>query len=111
MTSTEKTWTIKEIIDWTCGFLQRHGDEHPRLSAEWLLCDVMGLSRVDLYVNYDRPLTPDERSRMRAAVQRRAAGEPLQYVTGETAFRHIVLRCERGVLIPVSYTHLTLPTN
>lgn len=100
MTSTEKTWTIKEIIDWTCGFLQRRGDEHPRLSAEWLLCDVMGLSRVDLYVNYDRPLTPDERSRMRAAVQRRAAGEPLQYVTGETAFRHIVLRCERGVLIP-----------
>lgn len=96
----QENWTIKQIIDWTCGFLERHGDEHPRLSAEWLLCDVMGLSRVDLYVNYDRPLTGDERSRMRDAVRRRAAGEPLQYVTGETAFRHIVLKCEKGVLIP-----------
>ncbi len=96
----QETWTIKQIIDWTCGFLTRRGDEHPRLSAEWLLCDVMGLSRVELYVNYDRPLTGDERARMRDAVRRRAAGEPLQYVTGETAFRHIVLKCEKGVLIP-----------
>lgn len=100
MTNAETTWNIKQIIDWTCGYLERHGDEHPRLSAEWLLCDVMGLSRVELYVNFDRPLTADERARMRAAVMRRAAGEPLQYVTGETAFRHIVLRCEKGVLIP-----------
>ena len=98
--STHGTWTIKQIIDWTCGYLERHGDEHPRLSAEWLLCDVMGLSRVDLYVNYDKPLSADERARMRAAIERRAAGEPLQYVTGETAFRHIVLRCQKGVLIP-----------
>lgn len=97
---SQRTWNIKQIIDWTCGYLERHGDEHPRLSAEWLLCDVMGLSRVELYVNYDKPLSEDERARMRAAVQRRAAGEPLQYVTGETAFRHIVLRCEKGVLIP-----------
>ncbi|WP_322354228.1 peptide chain release factor N(5)-glutamine methyltransferase [Paratractidigestivibacter sp.] len=96
----QQTWNIKQILDWTCGFLERHGDEHPRLSAEWLLCDVMGLSRVELYVNYDKPLNEDERARMREAVRRRAAGEPLQYVTGETAFRHIVLRCEKGVLIP-----------
>ena len=103
---SQRTWNIKQIIDWTCGYLERHGDEHPRLSAEWLLCDVMGLSRVELYVNYDKPLSEDERARMRAAVQRRAAGEPLQYVTGETAFRHIVLRCEKGVLIPRPETEL-----
>lgn len=102
----QETWNIKQIIDWTCGYLERHGDEHPRLSAEWLLCDVMGLSRVDLYVNYDRPLTHEERARMREAVLRRGAGEPLQYVTGETAFRHIVLRCEKGVLIPRPETEL-----
>lgn len=98
--NNQQTWNIKQIIDWTCGYLERHGDEHPRLSAEWLLCDVMGLSRVELYVNYDKPLNEEERAKMREAVQRRAAGEPLQYVTGETAFRHIVLRCEKGVLIP-----------
>ena len=93
-------WTIKRILDWTSGYLERKGDEHPRLSAEWLLANVTGLSRVELYVNYDKPLEPDELSAMHAAIERRAAGEPLQYVTGEMPFRHIVLKCERGVLIP-----------
>ena len=96
----QETWTVKRILDWTCGFLERHGDEHPRRSAEWLLNDATGLSQVEIYVNFDRPLSPEELDRMRAGVKCRAAGEPLQYVTGETAFRHIVLRCEKGVLIP-----------
>lgn len=93
-------WTIKRVLDWTSGYLERKGDEHPRLSAEWLLCHVTGLSRVELYVNFDRPLEPHELDAMHAAIERRAAGEPLQYVTGEMPFRHIVLRCEEGVLIP-----------
>ncbi|HQE69769.1 MAG TPA: peptide chain release factor N(5)-glutamine methyltransferase, partial [Atopobiaceae bacterium] len=45
-------------------------------------------------------LAPEELALMRGGIQRRAAGEPLQYVTGEMPFRHIVLRCEPGVLIP-----------
>ncbi|WP_239378255.1 peptide chain release factor N(5)-glutamine methyltransferase [Olsenella sp. An290] len=93
-------WTIKRILDWTTGYLERKGDEHPRLSAEWLLANVCGLSRVELYVNFDKPLDAAELAAMHAAIERRAAGEPLQYVTGEMPFRHIVLRCERGVLIP-----------
>lgn len=95
-----EVWTIKRILDWTTGYLGRKGDEHPRLSTEWLLSNVTGLSRVELYVNFDKPLEPQELSAMHAAIERRAAGEPLQYVTGEMPFRHIVLRCERGVLIP-----------
>lgn len=93
-------WTIKRVLDWTSGYLERKGDEHPRLSAEWLLANVCGLSRVELYVNFDKPLEAGELAAMHAAIERRAAGEPLQYVTGEMPFRHIVLRCERGVLIP-----------
>ena len=93
-------WTIKRVLDWTTGYLERKGDEHPRLSAEWLLASVTGLSRVELYVNFDKPLDAGELSAMHGAIERRAAGEPLQYVTGEMPFRHIVLRCERGVLIP-----------
>lgn len=93
-------WTIKRILDWTSGYLGRKGDEHPRLSAEWLLANVCGLSRVELYVNFDKPLEADELAAMHVAIERRAAGEPLQYVTGEMPFRHIVLRCEEGVLIP-----------
>lgn len=93
-------WTIKRILDWTTGYLGRKGDEHPRLSAEWLLANVTGLSRVELYVNFDKPLEASELAAMHAAIERRAAGEPLQYVTGEMPFRHIVLKCEEGVLIP-----------
>ena len=93
-------WTIKRVLDWTSGYLERKGDEHPRLSAEWLLAAVTGLSRVELYVNFDKPLEAAELDEMHAAIERRAAGEPLQYVTGEMPFRHIVLKCERGVLIP-----------
>ena len=99
-------WTIKRVLDWTCGYLERRGDEHPRLSAEWLLAAVTGLSRVELYVNFDRPLDASELADMHAAIERRAAGEPLQYVTGEMPFRHIVLRCERGVLIPRPETEI-----
>ena len=95
-----KPWTIKRVLDWTSGYLERKGDEHPRLSAEWLLANVCGLSRVELYVNFDKPLEAGELDAMHAAIERRAAGEPLQYVTGEMPFRHIVLKCERGVLIP-----------
>ena len=99
-------WTIKRVLDWTSGYLERKGDEHPRLSAEWLLANVTGLSRVELYVNFDKPLEADELSAMHAAIERRAAGEPLQYVTGEMPFRHVVLKCERGVLIPRPETEI-----
>ncbi len=97
---SEETWTIQRVLDWTVGYLERKGDERPRLSAEWLLCHVTGLSRVELYVNFERPLSAEELAAMHDAVARRGRGEPLQYVTGEMPFRHIILRCEEGVLIP-----------
>jgi len=96
----EQTWTLKAALDWTQGYLAEKGDEHPRRSAEWLLSAATGLSRIQLYAYFDRPLTPEERVVLREAVRRRAAGEPLQYVTGEMAFRHIVVSVRPGVLIP-----------
>ncbi|MBS5865958.1 MAG: peptide chain release factor N(5)-glutamine methyltransferase [Coriobacteriaceae bacterium] len=103
---TKSEWTCKAILDWTSEYLERKGDEHPRLSAEWLLSGVSGLSRIELYTNFDRPLDSSELAAMHAAIERRVAGEPLQYVTGETAFRHIVVNCQNGVLIPRPETEL-----
>ncbi len=97
---TTETWTVKRVLDWTVGYLERKGDERPRLSAEWLLCAATGLSRVEVYTSFDRPLSPEELALMHESVARRGRGEPLQYVTGEMPFRHIVMRCEKGVLIP-----------
>jgi len=96
----EQVWTVKAALDWTREYLAEKADEHPRRSAEWLLSAATGLSRIELYAYHDRPLTPEERQVLREAVKRRAAGEPLQYVTGEVAFRHIVVKVRPGVLIP-----------
>jgi len=96
----ETTWTVSAALDWTRSYLAEKGDENPRLSAEWLLSAATGLSRVELYAYHDRPLSDGERAALREGVKRRAAGEPLQYVTGEVAFRHVVVKVRPGVLIP-----------
>ncbi len=93
-------WTIKAALDWCCGYLERKGDTNPRLSAEWLLAKATGLRRVGLYVNFNRPLSSEERRILRDGVARRGAGEPLQYITGEVGFRHITVKVRPGVLIP-----------
>lgn len=93
-------WTVRTALEWICGYLERKGDEHPRLSAEWLLCAATGFTRVEVYMNYDRPLDANELAVLHGAVERRGRGEPLQYITGEMPFRHIVLKCAPGVLIP-----------
>lgn len=93
-------WTIKAALDWTQGYLERKGDENPRISAQWLLADATGLRRIDLYTHLDQPLSTDERAVLRDYVQRRGTGEPLQYITGEVGFRHIVVHVRPGVLIP-----------
>ncbi len=100
MANSAEVWTVKAALDWTVGYLERKGDENPRLSAEWLLAEATGMRRIDLYVNFDRPLSMDERDILRGYVSRRGAGEPLQYITGEVAFRHIAVKVRPGVLIP-----------
>jgi release factor-specific protein-(glutamine-N5) methyltransferase len=96
----ERAWTVGDALAWTVEYLTRKGTENPRRSAEWLLSAATGLSRIELYARFDRPLTPDERASLRTGIERRAAGEPLQYVTGEMPFRHLVLQVRPGVFIP-----------
>lgn len=95
-----EAWTVKRALEWTEGYLGRKGDESPRASAQWLLCEACGLSRVQLYTDGDRPLSREELDTLHEWVARRAAGEPLQYITGEVAFRYVTLKVARGVLIP-----------
>ena len=93
-------WTIKRCLEWTKEYLAERGEEHPRLSAEWLLCAATGLARIDLYMRMDETLDAAQLETMHAAVVRRAKGEPLQYITGSTQFRMIDVACAPGVLIP-----------
>ena len=99
-------WTIKRCLEWTKEYLAERGEEHPRLSAEWLLCAATGLTRIDLYMRMDETLDAVQLETMHAAVVRRAKGEPLQYITGSTQFRMIDVACAPGVLIPRPETEM-----
>lgn len=93
-------WTIKAALDWTVGYLERKGDSQPRVSAEWLLSEACNLTRIELYTNFDKPLSMPERDILRDYVARRAAGEPLQLISGKAPFRYLSVKVAPGVLIP-----------
>ncbi len=93
-------WTVVRMLEWATGFFRSREISSPRLSIEWLLAHVLGVRRLDLYLQFDRPLTTGELDRLRPLVRRRAAHEPLQYITGSTDFYNLTLRVEPGVLIP-----------
>ncbi|MGH7480611.1 MAG: N5-glutamine methyltransferase family protein, partial [Longimicrobiales bacterium] len=82
------------------------GIENARLDAELLLAHTLGLRRLDLYLQFDRPLSEAEVARYRVAVRRRLRREPVQYIVGETAFRELSLRVDARALIPRPETEL-----
>jgi release factor glutamine methyltransferase len=77
-----------------------NGVADARLEAELLLAHVLGLRRLDLYLQFERPLAPEEVAAYRDVVRRRSRREPLQYISGQAAFREIVLSVDPRVLIP-----------
>jgi release factor glutamine methyltransferase len=95
-----KRWTVVELIRSTAEYLGGKGVHNARLNAELLLAGMLGLKRLDLYLQYDRPLTPEELAEFRERLRRRARREPLQYIDGTAAFRDLVLKVDRRVLIP-----------
>jgi release factor glutamine methyltransferase len=70
------------------------------LDAELILAHVLGLQRLDLYLQYDRPLKSRELDAFKARLKRRAAREPLQYILGRTSFRELELSTDSRALIP-----------
>jgi release factor glutamine methyltransferase len=88
------------MIRWTAEYLGGKNVHNPRLNAELLLAGVLGLKRLDLYLQYDRPLSPEELAEFKDRLRRRARREPLQYIDGTAAFRDLVLRVDPRVLIP-----------
>lgn len=86
--------------------LQEKGIEQGRLEAELLLSAVLGIKRLELYMQFDRPVLPEELDRFRGFVRRRLKREPLQYILGQVTFRHLELRVDQRVLIPRPETEL-----
>ena len=93
-------WTVQRVLDWSVGYLREHGSDSPRLDAEILLAHSCGWQRIQLYTNYDRPLTTDQRGRMREFIQRRAQAEPVAYLVGYREFFGLDFEVDSSVLIP-----------
>ena len=96
----EKRWTVMELVGWTAGWLGEKDFHNARLNAALLLAGTLGMKRLDLYLQHDRPLRPEELAEFKARLLRRAKREPLQYIEGTAAFRDLVLRVDPRVLIP-----------
>ncbi len=92
--------TIRELIQVTAEYLEGKGVESAKLNTERLLADVLGLSRIELFFQHDRPVLGAELDQFRILVRRRAQGEPLQQILGEIEFYSRTFKVEPGVFIP-----------
>ena len=98
--TSERTWSVIELLNATREFLISKEFQNPRTNAELLLGHALGLSRIELYLKHDRPVTDEERLHLRELLKRRLKHEPPQYIVGETEFYGIRLRVAPGVAIP-----------
>ncbi|PTX90853.1 peptide chain release factor N(5)-glutamine methyltransferase [Opitutus sp. ER46] len=98
--------TVLEIIKRTTEFLGAKGVDAARLNAEHLIGHALGLKRMQLYLQFERPLAESELEKIRPLVRRRAQHEPLQYILGETEFHGLKLKVDKRALIPRPETEL-----
>ncbi|MCK5203090.1 MAG: peptide chain release factor N(5)-glutamine methyltransferase, partial [Desulfobacterales bacterium] len=93
-------WTIIKLVQWATTYFDTHDIDSPRATAEILLSHVLNTRRIDLYLRYDQPLTPDELERFKALIKRRMNREPVAYILGCKEFWSMGLHITRDVLIP-----------
>lgn len=106
MAEERRRWTIIELLKWTADYLKEKRFENGRLTGERLLAHVLNCRRVDLYVQFERPLTGDELASYKTLLKRRLAHEPLQYIIGETEFFSLPFKVGPAALIPRPETEL-----
>jgi release factor glutamine methyltransferase len=100
--------SLAEVLRGATEYLAARGVEDPRLDAERLLARALGLTRMELYTQHDRPLTESERASARVLVQRRGRREPLAYVLGDWDFRRLTLKTDARALVPRPETEIVV---
>lgn len=93
--------TVLEILNRTKVFFEKKGVPDPLLDAQYIISHGLKMkNRMDLYLNFEKPLTPAELDILRPLVARRANREPLQHIIGDTSFRGYTIKCDPRALIP-----------
>lgn len=97
---TKPVWTPLKIIQWAVPYLTQKGIQNPKFDSEILIAHALGIDRLKVYLQFDRPLDASELNNIRESIKRRAAHEPVQYITGSREFFGIPFKVAPGVLIP-----------
>ncbi|HRE41060.1 MAG TPA: peptide chain release factor N(5)-glutamine methyltransferase [Ignavibacteria bacterium] len=106
MQTKEKIDKILDVINFSSDLLNQRGIKDARLNVELLMCHVLNCKRLELYLNFDKPLNLSEREAFKKLLVRRIANEPLQYILGETNFYGYKIKVDKRVLIPRQETEI-----
>jgi len=91
---------VFDVVKWTTARFAERGLGTPRLDAELLVAHVLSLPRVQIYVQFERVLSPEELAALRDLIKRRQAGESVAYLTGRKEFWKLELAVDARVLVP-----------
>lgn len=98
--------TVGEVLRLSADFLAKRGIEKGRRITEELLAASLGIARLDLYLQFDKPIEESELISVREKLKRCADGEPVQYVIGEVSFYGAQIKVDSRVLIPRPETEI-----
>lgn len=95
-----RTWTIRDVLDWASKDFESRGISSARLDAELLVAEALGIERIGLYLDLNRPLLETERDAIRPLIARRREREPVAYILGRRDFYGRSFEVTNDVLIP-----------
>jgi release factor glutamine methyltransferase len=101
-----ESWTIQKLLSWVTEYFTGKGIDSPRLSAEWLLCYVLGIKRIELYTQFNKVVGQEQLSQLHELVKRAGAHEPIAYLTGKKEFYSLEFEITKDCLIPRPETEL-----
>jgi len=101
-----QNWTIQKLLNWVTQHFTDKRIDSPRLSAELLLSHVLGMKRIELYTQFDKPLSRKQLDELHGLVKRAGQNEPIAYLVGKTEFYSLQLNVAPDCMIPRPETEL-----